>query len=39
MKAIGAAVRRRIRGAGSVAALAVCIFALWALGGLDALDD
>lgn len=39
MKAIGAAVRRRIRGAAYMAALTACIFALWALGGLDALDD
>lgn len=39
MKAIGAAIGRRIRGAGYMAALVLCILWIWALGGLDDLND
>lgn len=38
MRSAWAAAGRRIRGAGYMAALAVCILWIWAMGGLDGLE-
>lgn len=39
MRSAWAAAGRRIRGAGYMAALMLCILWIWALGGLDDLND